>query len=144
MTKYIIQKRKYYKDYTESELSVPEITLDIWVLEDVGRPVGVKIDGETCIPEGTYQVSITHSTRFKKDMMLLSNQADGTVTKDGVSFAGVRPHGGNKTADTHGCPLCNFHTKHNGEQYGRASDAIFEKVKQWIADGEFVYWVITS
>lgn len=142
--KIINQVRGYYRGFTESYLYVPTIDDEIYVLEDVGRPTGVKIQDETCIPEGIYDVSITRSNRFKKDMMLLSNQDDGSIEGGGVRFTGVRPHGGNKTADTAGCPLCNFNTDHEGKQWGRASDAIFKVVKGWLDAGEEVQWVITS
>ena len=142
--KFIVQKRKYYQNYTESELFVPELNKDIWVLEDIVRPAGIKFPGETCIPECIMRVSISHSTRFKREMMLLSNQSDFSVEKAGVRFTGIRPHGGNKIDDTHGCPLCNYHTDHKGSQWGRASDEIIKVVKQWLADGEDVFWIITS
>ena len=142
--KTILQLREYYDTFTESELYVPDIKEVMWVLEDMGRPQGVKIDGKTCIPEGVYDVSISKSTRFKKDMMLLSNQQDKSISDGVVKFTGVRPHGGNKTEDTEGCPLCNFHTDHEGKQWGRASDLIFQHVKGWLDQGEVVKWVITS
>lgn len=142
--KIINQVRTYHKDYTESRLYVPTLSKTIWVLEDVGRPAGVKIQNETCIPEGVYDVSITRSTRFKKDMMLLGNRPDGAIYKGGIRFTGVRPHGGNNVDNTAGCPLCNFNTDHKGKQWGRASDDIFEIVRGWLEEGEDVKWIITS
>lgn len=142
--KIITQIRKYYPTFTESELYIEGITKPIWVLEDVGRPVGVKFDGATCLPEVVSKVSISRSTRFKKDMLLLSNQDDGSIEKYGVRFTGVRPHGGNTTEDTEGCPLCAYNTDHNGKVWERASDDIFNIVKGWLAKGEEVRWVITS
>ena len=142
--KIINQIRSYEQNFTQSKLYIPTVEKDVWVLEDVGRPEGIKIPKVTCIPEGVYDVTITRSTRFKKDMMLLSNQLDMSVERFGVRFTGVRPHGGNQVDNTEGCPLCNFNTDHNGKQWGRASDMIFELVKQWIASGEEVKWIISS
>ena len=43
-------------------------------LEDVGRPAGVKVQDETCIPEGVYKVAITGSPTFGKPLMILYNK----------------------------------------------------------------------
>lgn len=66
------------------------------VLEDVVRPDGVKVFGETAIPKGIYKVVLTMSNRFKKVLPLLLNVP---------MFDGIRMHGGNTAADTHGCLL---------------------------------------
>lgn len=67
-----------------------------YTLEDTVRKDGVKVFGETAIPEGTYNVTITPSTRFKKWMFLVSPVPN---------FSGIRIHSGNIAEDTDGCIL---------------------------------------
>lgn len=65
-------------------------------LEDVVRPDGVKVAGQTAIPAGTYKLLTTMSNRFKKLLPLLVGVPN---------FAGVRIHGGNTSENTEGCLL---------------------------------------
>jgi Family of unknown function (DUF5675) len=70
-----------------------------FVLEDIYRGQDlskVKEFGNTCIPEGAYELIVNYSNRFKKNMILLLKVP---------FFEGVRIHGGNTIADTLGCPL---------------------------------------
>ena len=71
-------------------------TLECVGCEDVVRPAGVKIHGQTAIPPGTYTVVNTFSPRFQKYLPLLLNVP---------GYAGVRIHPGNYARDTEGCLL---------------------------------------
>lgn len=139
----INQLRKYEKDFTESELYLPESPSRFcWVLEDPRQ--FEKIAGETCIPEGVYRVTINRSNRFKKEMMLLYNTIDLKVKGNDMFFSGIRPHGGNDVGDTEGCPLCAFNSDRKGSVWERASDALFDRVRIAINSGEPVYWIISK
>lgn len=75
-------------------------------LEDARRFPGIKVEGETCIPAGRYLVDVSFSNRFDRDMPMLSNYANGYELKaEGISFKGIRMHGGNTHANTAGCIL---------------------------------------
>jgi hypothetical protein len=67
---------------------------ECYTLEDVVRPV--KIQNQTAIPAGEYEVIINSSARFKRLMPLLLNVP---------GYDGVRIHPGNTDADTDGCIL---------------------------------------
>lgn len=72
-------------------------TLEDKVREIEGQPVSSwKVQNETAIPTGTYDVSITFSNRFQTRLPLLAN-IDG--------FTGVRIHTGNSSKNTEGCLL---------------------------------------
>lgn len=65
-----------------------------YTCEDKVRPK--KIYGETAIPVGKYQVSLTWSNRFKRILPLIENVPN---------FEGIRIHAGNTHEDTEGCLL---------------------------------------
>lgn len=65
-------------------------------LEDRVRPEGEKVYGKTAIPEGTYEVKLTYSPRFKKILPEILNVPN---------FSGIRIHKGNQSSKTEGCVL---------------------------------------
>lgn len=91
-------KLKLERIQKDSDVTIGKLEVDgvfeCWTLEDTVRPDGVKIYGETAIPDGKYSVDITYSPRFKVMMPLLINVK---------GFLGVRIHAGNTADDTEGC-----------------------------------------
>ncbi|HET8869131.1 MAG TPA: DUF5675 family protein [Aquabacterium sp.] len=95
-------------------------TRECWTLEDTVRPDGIKIHGETAIPVGVYQLDVTMSPRFGRDLPLLINVAN---------FTGVRIHPGNTAGDTEGCILVGVDRAANSILRSReAFDALFAKI----------------
>lgn len=91
-----------------------------FTLEDVVRD-GPKVWGETAIPPGTYEVKITYSPRFKRELPLLLNVP---------GFEGIRIHSGNAAKDTHGCLLVGYKAgKDIIWESQRAFNDLFAKLK---------------
>ena len=55
-----------------------------------------KVVGKTAIPYGRYEITVTYSNRFKRNLPLLNSVK---------AFSGIRIHAGNKAEDTEGCLL---------------------------------------
>lgn len=88
-------------------------------LEDACRGDHIKIPAKTCIPEGTYLVDITISHKFGREMPIIYNQENGyELINRGISFKGIRLHGGNDHTDSAGCPLVARKRVHEGLIYG--------------------------
>lgn len=117
-------------DSTIGQLAV-DGTAMCWTLEDMVRPAGTpKVFGQTAIPAGLYQVVITHSPHFGRDLPLLVNVP---------GFEGVRIHPGNVAADTEGCILVGMDKLADSIGHSRvAFDALFPKLQAAINAGEGV------
>jgi hypothetical protein len=94
-------------------------------IEDQDRQLEVnpdaKIMHETCIPRGTYNVIITWSNRFNKELPLLVGVPN---------FEGVRIHPGNTNSDTSGCilPATSYGRDSSGNAIGVNSREAFRKL----------------
>jgi len=88
------------------DLHINSILLDIeqffcYTLEDEIRADGVKNYGVTAIKADTYEIEVTWSHKFKRNMILIKNVPQ---------FSGIRIHGGNSSKDSLGCPLVAYNT----------------------------------
>ena len=91
----LLDRGQYDKHSTVGDLYVNGVW-ELVTLEDQVRPLGEKVRGETAIPEGTYDLLLTYSPRFKRDLPLLIHVP---------GFDGIRIHPGNTVEDTEGCIL---------------------------------------
>lgn len=90
-----LQRHTFTDKSTIGSLYVDGV-FECYTLEDVVRPEGVKIKGETAIPYDEYEVIIDFSNRFQKPMPHVMNVP---------MFDGIRIHPGNSDVDTEGCIL---------------------------------------
>ena len=94
---YCIDKLYINGKYFSDALEDPDRGLtDSMNLEEIKR---IKVKGDTCIPYGTYNVTITYSPRFKRNLPLINNVK---------GFEGIRVHNGNIPQHTEGCVLLGF------------------------------------
>ena len=89
-----------------------------YCLEDAVRPT--KIKGSTAIPAGKYEVVVTMSNRFKREMPLLVNVPN---------YEGIRIHGGNTHLDTDGCLLIARNRLGDKMVQGTLETTITDKIK---------------
>lgn len=105
-------------------------------LEDTVRGRGIKIMGETAIPEGKYKWHVTRSHRFKRDMISIYTEPNGyeLIAYD-IGFKGLRMHGGNTHVDTAGCPLVAFNKVNNSTIHKSAEKKLTEWAKSVGSNG---------
>ncbi len=90
-------KRMIYTPTTTIGVLRVDFKHECFVCEDLVRRAGdPKVPGHTAIPEGSYDVVISYSPRFKRDLPLVSPVP---------GFTGIRIHPGNSADDTEGCLL---------------------------------------
>lgn len=129
-------KRWYGPNYTIGKMSIDGIYF-CDTLEDVNRDSNLngkfdngenKVFGDTCIPKGIYDVIVSFSPKFKRDLPRLLNVP---------SFEGILIHAGNTTNDTHGCILVG-ENKVKGQVINsrKYENLIVEKCKDAIKRGE--------
>ena len=139
--KIITQIRTYNDNATIGEIFVDNQHV-CYTLEDIGRAHGVKIPGETCIPEGCYVARVTMSNRFKREMIELSSAGKSAIIRDDVTFTGVRVHKGNSVEDTEGCVLVGTRTNYDDRIWD--CTAPYNTLTNLVKTRGKCLWVITS
>lgn len=101
-------------------------------LEDAARAYGVKIPAETAIPTGHYKVKISLSSRFKRKMPMIYTEDNGyELINGGISFKGIRMHGGNTHKNTEGCVLVAYRRVNDKTIQGTAEKDLTMKLMQF-------------
>ena len=96
-TNYCIGKLYINNEYFSDVLEDPDRGLqNTMSVQEIQQ---LKVKGDTCIPYGTYDITITYSPKFKKRLPLINNVK---------GFEGIRIHSGNTSKDTEGCLLLGF------------------------------------
>ena len=96
--KLTLQRYHFTEDYTMGLLFIDGLYF-CDTIEDKFRGNDLKnkkVAGETCIPYGVYDVKITYSPKYKKNMPQLL---------DVPYFTGIRIHSGNTAKDSEGCVI---------------------------------------
>lgn len=141
--------RKWLTELTSiSELLVngKPFSNPIYVLEDTDRGLhssmrlsqikAVKIAGRTAIPTGRYQILLTWSPKYKKNVYQVMNVP---------GYEGIRIHSGNYHQDTEGCLLPGLSKARdfvgNSKAAVQVLESIFSKVQ---STKEEIFITITS
>jgi hypothetical protein len=107
---------RFTEKSTEGNLYI-DGQFECYTLEDKDRKIedagcSAKVYGETCIPRGTYYVTIDWSPHFNRNMPHVN---------DVPCFEGIRIHVGNRPEDTEGCILVG--TKEDDDFIEHSADA---------------------
>lgn len=114
--------RKWFtQNSTVGELLIGGQEPFCYVLEDVVRPPGMKIPGQTAIPEGRYEIVIDFSKRFQREMPHIL---------DVPNFSGIRIHAGNESHETEGCLLLG---KKRSVDFVGQSKAARDEFQMWLS-----------
>lgn len=134
-------ERKWKKEkYTIGNLYVNGVFFSN-VLEDTVRGLRqdmtpeeikkIKIHGQTAIPSGRYEIRVTLSARFRRQLPILLNVP---------GYAGVRIHPGNTDANTEGCLLPGKNDRVGQVSNSRATMAALQKqIEEAIYQNSKVY-----
>ena len=98
--------------------------------EDKLRQGLSKVYGVTAIPSGTYEVEITYSPKYRRQMPLLKNVK---------GFSGIRIHSGNVAEDSEGCILVGVYKENNPDFIGQSRktyNKLFKKLEKAVAEGK--------
>lgn len=140
----LLLRNRFYPTHTVGQLYV-DGEYFCFVLEDVireieGQPVEKwKVQNETAIPQGKYEVGLEDSGLFGPDTLTLFKVP---------GFKYIRMHSGNTAKDTDGCLILGFGlTSSNIIAFGTTKPAVLElkgKVKRALEDRKKVHITIKN
>jgi len=122
------------RQIADNECTIGQMSVDgifeCYTLEPPPLPNIDPIAPKGCIPPGTYNVTITFSGHFQRDMPLVN---------DVPNFSEIRIHPGNFPANTEGC-CCVGETSGKDQilQSVAAFEPLFAKIKTAIDSGDTV------
>ena len=119
--------------FCNADCTIGELAIDgkfqCFTLEDVVRAADApKVFGQTAIPYGKYNLVVTWSPHFQRNLPLVV---------DVPGFSGIRIHPGNTAKDTEGCLLLGLgHTNGTVTDSRLAFEAAFAKIQSATNKGE--------
>lgn len=116
----------------------------MFFLEDVVRPAGVKVPGQTAIPPGIYEVVMNASPKYLKQY---GSPVTTPMLLNVPNFTGIRIHPGTRADDTEGCPMPGLQVAPDGKSLlgsGLAYGMFCALVGGAIAAGDRVYLEIEN
>lgn len=134
------RNRGYFSRSTIGELLTENKHFGI-TLEDTVRPHGIKVYGETAIPENMgsegYKIGIHQSPTFGKVLIIYTEKDKVTLSYKGISFKYTYFHGLNNHLQTLGC--VGIAKNQNKEKiYGSLRKELEDLVFPWIEAGDDV------
>lgn len=139
IVKFRIERDTYRGLTTLGTITCPDGTV-LQTLEDCVRGWGIKDKGNTAIPvttgEAVYRLGVTMSSRFGKPMVIVYNQTDLSIKSNGITFSGIRMHGGNTDKDVQGCIAVARNRPSNQTIQGSAYEIVQAQVEKALKDGD--------
>lgn len=135
--KLVLEREYLGSTFTEGSILIYNIH-ECFTIEDKDRQLedtgcASKVQNQTCIPRGTYPVTISYSNRFKKHLIAILNVP---------CFSGIRIHSGNSSKDTEGCIIVGRTNNKDTDDWVSESRVAYEelhkKVKYALSKGEEV------
>lgn len=129
ITKIEVFRESFTENTTIGKMFIDNVFI-CYTLEDAPRDYGIKIKGKTAIPRGIYKVKLSMSSRFKRVMpMVYTEKNEYELINKGISFKGIRIHGGNTHKNTEGCILVAFNKVNDYTIQGTAEKKVTEILK---------------
>ena len=141
---FILNRDTYRGGTTLGTLTFPD-GYTCQTLEDIVRAWGIKDGGTTAIPVGEYRMTVSMSSKFKREMVMVYNQPNKfELQANGIAFKGIRIHGGNTNADTWGCIIVARRRVDEHTIQGSEESRVTAAVKDYEAKGCEVFLTVRN